>query len=215
MESRYDESVTRRPYTSKIRVAAAQETRTAILDAALALFAERGYTRTSVAAVAERAGVAVNTVYTSVGGKPALVRALTECGAADMVVHEVLDEVSRLTDGREILRATARGTGEVTRRQAAILAVLLDNRTSDPAVAEAAALAVRRYRDNLGRIADRLAELAVLRDDVDRTKAEQVLWFHFGTSAWTVVHELGWTWEEAATWLSTQATHALLHPDHP
>ncbi|MFI7610659.1 TetR/AcrR family transcriptional regulator [Nonomuraea terrae] len=202
----------RRPYVSRVRVQAAQETRAAILDAARTLFAEQGYARTSVAAVAGRAGVAVNTVYTSVGGKPALIRALGEDGAADEVTREVLDQVSRLTDGREILRVTAHGTGEVTRRQATTLKVLLDNRTSDPAVDDAAALAVHRYRASLGRIAARLADLAVLRDDIDRARAEEILWFYFGTSAWNAVRELGWSWETAADWLTTQSSSALLEP---
>ena len=65
-----------RSYRSPVRTEAAQVTRAAIVEAARALFAERGYARTSVAAVAERAGVALNTVYTSIGGKPALVAAV-------------------------------------------------------------------------------------------------------------------------------------------
>jgi AcrR family transcriptional regulator len=50
----------------------AARTRTAILDAARELFTERGYAATPMSAIAERAGVALDTVYASAGRKPEL-----------------------------------------------------------------------------------------------------------------------------------------------
>ena len=50
--------------------------REAILDAALELFAERGYHGTAVPLVAERAGVGAGTLYRYFAGKEALVNAL-------------------------------------------------------------------------------------------------------------------------------------------
>ena len=46
----------------------------AIVDAAAALFSEKGYAAVSVDAIAEVAGVSRATVFNSVGGKPALLR---------------------------------------------------------------------------------------------------------------------------------------------
>jgi AcrR family transcriptional regulator len=200
--------MTRRTYTSEVRARAARETRAAILRAAGGLFAEQGYARTSVAAIAARAGVALNTVYTSVGGKSALIEALVRDGTADTAIDAALAEMLTLTDGARILRLLAESTGEVTRRQAVTLRVLLDNATSDPAVAAAADLAVRRYRDRLGRIAAHLIDVGAVRTDVTRT--EQILWFYFGTASWTTVRELGWGWPEAAAWLADQSAAALL-----
>src|SRR5215475_13744181 len=65
-----------RPMTRREKQAA--ETRQDILDAALRLFAERGYGRTSIADIAAGAGVAVPTLYTSVGAKPVILRQLLE-----------------------------------------------------------------------------------------------------------------------------------------
>jgi AcrR family transcriptional regulator len=50
----------------------------AILDAARVLFTERGYAATAMTAIADRAGVALDTVYASVGRKPQLARLLIE-----------------------------------------------------------------------------------------------------------------------------------------
>lgn len=198
----------KRTYTSTVRAAAARETRAAILRAAEELFAERGYAQATVSAIAERAGVAVNTVYASVGGKAALVQALAMEGTDDEEIHAALTAVRASRDGLEILRLTAESTGHVTRRHETFLRFLVDNATSDPAIHAAAQRAVERYRERLSCIADRLVTLGAVRTDVVQT--EQILWFYFGQGAWTVVRGFGWSWEDAASWLAAQAAGALL-----
>jgi len=61
-----------RAYNSVRRELASIQTRDAILSAAVELFGSGGYARTTIAEIARRAGVATNTVYTSV--EPGLVR---------------------------------------------------------------------------------------------------------------------------------------------
>src|SRR5689334_10403689 len=67
---------TRRPYRSAVRAEQAAGTRRAVLLAARELFTTAGYAGTSVADVARRAGVSVDTVYSSVGRKPELLLAV-------------------------------------------------------------------------------------------------------------------------------------------
>lgn len=52
------------------------DTRTAILDAALELFCERGFHGTAVPLIAQRAGIAAGTIYRHFASKEALVNAL-------------------------------------------------------------------------------------------------------------------------------------------
>ena len=59
----------KRSYESPLRKAQAAATRGAIIDAASALFIERGYVATSIEAVAEAAGVSRATVFTSGRGQ--------------------------------------------------------------------------------------------------------------------------------------------------
>ena len=153
-----------RGYRSQVRARQAEDTRRSIVEAAAALFAERGYARTSVAAVAAAAGVAVNTVYTSVGGKSALIMAMSEDGAADAVAVETEHRIGECADPREILRLVADGTGQVRRRRQQTLTILLDNRTADPDVAAAAEHATRVVRDRLRVVAERLVAVGGLRD---------------------------------------------------
>jgi len=87
--------VKRRYDVSKRREAAAN-TRKAILDAALELFADRGYAATPMTAIAGQAGVALDTVYASVGRKPQLARLLIEAaisGRSQAVPAEERDYV--------------------------------------------------------------------------------------------------------------------------
>jgi AcrR family transcriptional regulator len=72
------EEVKRRPYDSSRRREQAEETRRRVLDAAAETFSERGWEGTSIAAVAQRAGVSEETVYARFGSKRALLGAAVE-----------------------------------------------------------------------------------------------------------------------------------------
>ena len=87
----------RKPGTRRIDSAA--ETRQLILDAALALFDACGYDATTVNAIARSAGVAVATVYTSVGGKPAVLAEIINAGARDPEIEQSLQRVRQAPDG--------------------------------------------------------------------------------------------------------------------
>ena len=54
-------------YHSPLRERQAAQTRQAILDAALALFAEQGWAATTLPAIAGRAGISVDTIYATFG----------------------------------------------------------------------------------------------------------------------------------------------------
>ncbi len=201
--------MSKRPYRSVARAESALATRTEILRAAEELFAEHGYAQTTIAGIAERAQVAVNTVYTSVGGKPALVDALVHNSTADAIIDTALSEIHAETDGRRILHLIAESASEVTQRHSTILRILVDNASANPAVADAAGFAERRYKERLAIVADHLVALGAV--DADAAWIEQILWFYFGFAAWATVRELGWDWPYAATWLADQAASALLH----
>src|ERR1700729_2649904 len=67
-----------RGYRSPRRAEQAAATRAAVLAAARELFVSQGYAGTTVAQIARQARVAVDTVYTAVGRKPALLREVLE-----------------------------------------------------------------------------------------------------------------------------------------
>lgn len=69
-----------RPYLMRKRARAAAETADRILEAATALFAEAPYAQLTLAAVAERAGVTVQTVIRRFGDKEGLIAAAATRG---------------------------------------------------------------------------------------------------------------------------------------
>ncbi|MGH9133320.1 MAG: TetR/AcrR family transcriptional regulator, partial [Ilumatobacteraceae bacterium] len=66
---------TRRPYRSTRRKQQAARTRSDVLAAAVRLFAEHGWSGSTLAAIAREADVAVETVYGAFGSKKGLLRA--------------------------------------------------------------------------------------------------------------------------------------------
>jgi AcrR family transcriptional regulator len=207
--------VTRASYNSPRRQQAAAATREAIIEAALELFACQGYARTTVAQIAEAARVAANTVYTSVGGKPHLLAAITESGTGDPDVAETLTAVAGTSDPAEVIRLTAAGTRQVNERRAKAVAVLLDSAQADPAAAEMLQVTVRYYRETLGTLAGRLEDLGAVQSP-GLNRAADVFWYLFGWTSWrTLITDLGWSWDAAEQWLAQRGIDALLRQRTP
>ena len=186
-------------------------TRQLILEAARDLFAERGYSATTVQDVAARAGVAVATVYTSVGGKPTLATELIGTAVAAPEAAESLAGIAVAEDPAEVLRLAAKGTRLVNERSVMVVELMVSASVTVPEIAQAADQAVHGYRSALRMIAERLAALAALRPGLTVDRAADVLWFFFGLHAWRQLSkDTGWSFDEAEEWLRQRASEALL-----
>ena len=92
-----------RTYRSQRREEQAASTRRAVLRAARDLFVTRGYPETTVADVARRAKVSVDTLYASVGRKPQLLLAVHDMvlsSADEPVAAEQRDYVAAIRAAR-------------------------------------------------------------------------------------------------------------------
>ena len=69
-------SRSKRPYRSDARVEAAERTRSKVLEAGRFLFSRKGIDATTIAQIAERAGVSEPTVYATMKSKAGLLHAL-------------------------------------------------------------------------------------------------------------------------------------------
>lgn len=120
----------------------AQQTRRRILQAAYELFVEQGYGVTTLQGIAERAGVAVQTIYFTFGNKPSLLKELVDVTIAgdDEPIPTLrrpwfLDALAADTAEAQ-LRAHVHGTCEVLRRVAPIVDVLRAAGMQDPKLAD-------------------------------------------------------------------------------
>ena len=132
-----DTEVRTRVYRSELRVRQAEETRRSIIDAAAELFSELGYAGTTLAKIAKRAGVSVETVQKS-GPKAALIRAAVEVRSfgieGDRDVFEIASAQAllALTDRGEAAPFAARTMLEVNAGSAGVWMALTGAAHGDP-----------------------------------------------------------------------------------
>jgi TetR/AcrR family transcriptional regulator, regulator of autoinduction and epiphytic fitness len=85
----------------------AAATRARVLRAARTLFAEAGYSATTIAALAEEAGVAVQTLYSAFGSKGGLALAVMQDAVASSGINEAMGAALREPDGAKAIRILA------------------------------------------------------------------------------------------------------------
>src|SRR5690349_7228744 len=85
----------------------AEQTRQAVVDAARALFADRGFFATTVNEIAEASRVSAGTVYQQCGGKQGLLRTLTDIWTTAPLVQQTLDVIDAASTLDEALDALA------------------------------------------------------------------------------------------------------------
>lgn len=207
-----------RRYRSPLRDRQAELTRERILLAAGELFTQRGYAATTMSAIAERAEVAVDTVYAVFGSKRALVTAMMDLAVAgDAEPMALLDreEPQRMraeTDQRRQLSLFAAGVTRLLERVAPLDDVLRGAAAVDP---EIAALRVdlqqRQRRQAMNTVAGWLVANGPLRDGLAPADAGAILW----TLTSPEVHHLlrrscRWSRQRYEDWLGDTLTRTLL-----
>lgn len=131
----------KRSYSSAKRAEQARETRRAILQAAQELFVADGYAATTIQAIAERAGVAVQTLYAVFGTKRELLRQLIEStitGGGEPVPMAERPESRALAaepDGRRRAEMDAAVGRSIIQRVAPVVRVAEEAAASDPELA--------------------------------------------------------------------------------
>ncbi|NMO51180.1 TetR/AcrR family transcriptional regulator [Actinoplanes sp. TBRC 11911] len=189
----------------------AELTRRAIVDAARRLFAERGFFATRVDEIAAEARVSPATVYAVSGGKQGLMGTLIDEWTRAPIIAEYEERFARLEDPAEILRTLSFMTRTMRQDWGDVMRLALATAPHDQAVAADFALGTKRYRDGVGLVARRLADLGALATDVDADEAADVLWYYFGyASLFTLVDDNHWTYDRAERWLARAASDALL-----
>jgi len=170
----------KRRYDASKRRQAATRTRTAILDAALELFAGQGYAATPMTAIAEHAGVALDTVYASVGRKPQLARLLIETaisGSSQAVPAEERDYVRAIQaapDAETKIAIYASAMRMIAGRLAPVLSILQQAAPAEPELAALWREIAERRAANMRRFVADLAAVAPLRVDLD--EAADIVW---------------------------------------
>jgi TetR/AcrR family transcriptional regulator, regulator of cefoperazone and chloramphenicol sensitivity len=204
------ESIVKRPYRSPLRQAQAKQTRQRILDAGLRLFAERGYPTTSVAQIAEAAGVSAETIYSSVGSKRGIIDALLAQIDAEGVIESARAAVAaRGGTPRAVLEVYAETAGQFWAAHADLVEVLRKG-VGDPEIGTA------WFERESGRRGIFEAAVAswppgTLRPGLDAEKAADIAWAVTGEETYgRLVERRGWWLDDYIAWVTSVLVRELL-----
>ena len=214
----------KRPYQSTLRGAQAQSTRSAVIAAAAKLFAEHGYGATSIDDIAAAAGVSRATVFTSVGGKPMLLKTAVDVAIVGDDEPVSLSERARShavrsePDPRKYLALYAQLVTEIGARLAGVYEALRGAAGTD---LDARALwesqLDQRRRGAANVVGDVLLK-GTLRAGLDREAAADIVWLLNDPGLYyLLVRRQGWTPDRFQMWLADTLIRQL-QPDqigHP
>jgi AcrR family transcriptional regulator len=205
----------KRRYDASRRRQAAARTRVAILEAARQLFSERGYTATPMTAIADRAGVALDTVYATVGRKPELARLLIETaisGTDQAIPAEQRDyvrSVQAAPDAETKIAVYAAAITAIAPRMALVLDIIQQAAPTEPELAVLRTEIDERRAANMRLFVADLAAAASLR--LDQGEAADIVWATNSAEMYQLlVGQRGWTPQRYERFLTDTWQRVLL-----
>lgn len=193
------------------------------MRAASEVFAEEGYAGATVSAIAERAGVSLQTLYTAWGSKRRLLRAYVE--------YTMTGSPTAITEGtwvpqlQSLLDAEAASNAQVRMRQVARIfrdicermglpwRLSRDGAATDSGVAEDRAELEQMRRRSFAGLLDGIDEDS-LRPGLTLDNAIDTTLVIASPSAYeTLVHERGYSMDQFEGWVADTLVAALLAPD--
>ena len=201
------------------RQIAAEATQRVIVETATRLFTKQGYQTTSVAQIAEQAGVAVQTLYNSIGAKRDVLSMVLDFAAAGEhapvpVPTFMQARAEPETDPRRIIEQLVEFWSSALARTAPIFRVIRQAAALDPEVADFERRRAEQRLHNYGRAAHLLALRGGLRPNLGEDEAAAIIFTVGHPDAYRfLVAEQGWTVDRWAAWVRQTLGAALLRTD--
>src|SRR4051794_15419690 len=171
-----------RGYQSEKRRTQSEATRQRILVAARALVVERGYRGMTIAELARRSGVHVDTVYELVGRKPVILRELVERAISgtdrplDPVERDYVQQITVEPDAGKKLDLYAAAMRRILARLAPLFLALRDASATDPEAAQVWSQISERRAANMRLLAADLIATGQLREDLTIDEVADTIW---------------------------------------
>ncbi len=214
-EERQEEQATvsgtpeRRRYRSTLREERAADTRTRIIDAARALFGERGFAGTTVTVIAKHAGIAAPTVYAVFCNKAEIIKELVSRLEAEADGEQWRARIGAESDPRRKLDLYAAWHRLLFSSGRDVLGAAIEA-GGDPGVRDLREEGDRSNQEWLGPVVDGLMKAGLLtpgltrQDAVDRAMLLSSVELYFRATAGR-----GWTDDQYQQWL-TESLHQQL-----
>jgi AcrR family transcriptional regulator len=198
-----------RRYESVLRTENAERTRANILAAARELFITRGYGAMTMKAIAEEAGVALDTVYEAVGKKPLVVRLLVETAISNTdrdvpaEEREYVKQIRASTSAHEMLAIYAAAMRDIHGRLAPLVRAVEVASRAHPELAEVWKEIAERRARNLRQLAQGLLRTGEVREGLSVERIADVLWATNSPELYTLlVEQRSWSPDDYASWLA-------------
>lgn len=200
-----------REYRSPRRERQAEATREGILAAAEALIAERGYASTTIAAIAERAEVAVSTVYFVFGSKRAILSALHDRVTERADLTTMYAQVMTERDPRRQTQGAAHIVRHLSEAAPAIIEAARTAGTRDPELQAMWRQSEANRRKGLATLIQTLVERGHLRLDLTPEQATDILWSMVSHELYHLfVAECGWSGDGYERWVAETVDGLIL-----
>lgn len=192
----------------------AEETRRRIVRGATTLFLRDGFVTSTMAAIAQESGVAVQTLYLSFGSKTAILRAALDAALQGDEPEGLLEadwfrRVLSEPDGPAALRLFCTEAKEVISRAAPLFDVLRAA-AADPEVAEVLAGNKAARQRGYRQVAESLASRTGFATGLTADDAWAILYTTVSEDTFLLmVTECGWTPDRWATWTAQVCTRSL------
>jgi len=168
-------SIPKRSYNQKVRAESAAETRRRIIEVTRDLLTRAPLESVSLPTIAAEAGVARSTVYTIFGSREGLMVAVAE----DLLERGGFARIGQALRGPDVVRAFEVSMDvamELYSQEQEVAWALLSLAAVDRDASSAAARLNFGRREGMRKIAQRMRDQGVLRDDVTVNEAADVLW---------------------------------------
>jgi AcrR family transcriptional regulator len=212
-----DSSKPKRAYNSTRRQAQARRTRQQIAEAARALFTERGYGGTTIEAIAQEAGVAPETIYSTFRSKHRILWHLfnISVGGDDTPIPIIErpgpQALLREPGQRRQIQMFAQGIATVMGRAAPVFDMLRSAAETEPEIAELVQRLTDERWHNMTVILDAIAANGPLRDGLDRESSVTAIWTLASPQmCLLLMRDRGWSEDQYGAWLAESLIRLLL-----
>ncbi|HVV95428.1 MAG TPA: helix-turn-helix domain-containing protein [Hyphomicrobiales bacterium] len=204
----------KRRYNAERRQEAAQQTRHRVIEAAGELFIERGYVATTMAAIAERAEVALDTVYAAAGTKPQLLRLLVEATIAAVNRPDAGEDVAAIAAEPDVAGKLAIYAAAIRRIQqhlAPLYRVLRSATPLHPELGDLWTAFSQRRAATMPLLVEHLIRAGGLGAARDPQATADTLWMLTSAEVYDLlVGQRGWSPERYEDWLGDSARRFVL-----
>jgi AcrR family transcriptional regulator len=202
-----DRDVKGRRYDNSARAEQARLLRRKVIDAAHEALLESGWSGTTIAAIAARAGVSPETVYKRFSGKAGLLKAVYDVRMAGddepipIVDRPAIRAMLAEPDPRRIAERYAALARELIQRAGPLVSVLLGVRDADPELAAFMATTDAERLVGAGGFVSMMASRTTLR--VDPAQARDIVWTLISPELYDLlVTRRGWSLDAYQDWLA-------------